>query len=58
MSDAKKLEIEIEKTKNYLTKDNKFFEDILSFDFYNYRLENLVKKIKSKNYKNALKICN
>lgn len=38
--------------------ENKFFDDILSFDYYNYKLENLAKKIKSKNAKTNVRVCN
>jgi len=40
-----------------LSKDaiNAIYEDILSFDYYNYRLENLARKIRTKNLKAYLK---
>ncbi len=38
--------------------ESKFFDDILSFDYYNYKLENLAKKIKSKNAKTNMRVCN
>ncbi len=38
--------------------ESKYFDDIMSFDYYNYKLENLAKKIKSKNLKTNLRACN
>lgn len=53
------------KEKNNSNEEKKFknifqddlYGDLLSFDYYAYRLENLVKKIKSKNYKSYSKAC-
>ena len=47
---------EIEKNKSKLREKRNDYSDLLSFEYYNYRLENLANEIKRKSTKNNLKL--
>ena len=57
MNELEKLRLECETDKEFKIKSDKYLEDVLSFDYYNYKLENLVKKIKSNKCKLNIKAC-